>query len=271
MTLAELTAPFQKRQIIDYAADGKTPRCRWYEMQHITGPLYKGREKMNQYGEAEFDLFLLYKGVEKGLLYARRIRNPERYTLEKMQDSLQQSGYDTLEHLLENMESRIQSDRFVGNAMIEFVRQFDPPRAERYAQHRLAFYARREEEDRQRALAFQAEAEAKRAQREAERKAERAKLHGWADGMSGLRFGQVMAVLNKQIRVNGKVMPKYEFVLWALGNGWMPETAENGKARMEYRLRSGDVYYKVTKTEHDYAVYLVHADAFLKNEKGAAT
>ena len=44
------------------------------------------------------------------------------------------------------------------------------------------------------------------------RKAERDKLHGWADGMSALRFGKAMASLHKQIRIEGAVMRRYEFV-----------------------------------------------------------
>lgn len=261
MTLAELTTPFQRHPIIDYKADGITVYCRRRWMQHIDGPLYKSKEHINRHGESEFSLFVVYGGIEQGLLYGRRIRHPEWYTVEKCRDGLRRCGYDTLEHYLAGMEERIQEGRFVGNADIAFIRQFDSPLADRYAQHRKEYYARREAEERRWAEAAKAEKEAERARLEAARKAERTKLHGWADGMSVLRFGKVMAFLNKQIRVEGAVMCRYEFVLWAVQNGWVPVQREiigpkSGKPQVEYRLQKEREFYPVRKTEFDYALYL---------------
>ncbi len=264
MTLAELTTPFQRHSIIDYKADGITVCCRRCWMQHMDGPLYKGKEHINRHGESEFNLFVVYDGIEQGLLYGRRIRHPEWYTVEKCRDGLRRCGYDTLEHYLAGMEKRIQEGRFVGNADIAFIRQFDSPLADRYARHRKEYYARREAEERrwaEAAKAAKAEKEAEQARLEAARKAERDKLHGWADGMSALRFGKAMASLHKQIRIEGAVMRRYEFVLWALQNGWMPVQREvigprSGKPQKEYRLQKERVFYPVTKTEFDYAVFL---------------
>ena len=45
MTLSELNTPFERHRVIQYGKDGNTPVRHWYEMQHITGPLYKGREE----------------------------------------------------------------------------------------------------------------------------------------------------------------------------------------------------------------------------------
>lgn len=79
--------------------------------------------------------------------------------------------------------------------------------------------------------------------------------------MSALRFGKVMALLNKQIRVEGAVMYRHEFVLWAVQNGWVPVQRESigarsGRSQKEYRLQRERVFYPVTKTEFDYALYL---------------
>lgn len=261
MTLAELTTPFRQHSIICYKADGIAVCCRRYQMQQVGGPLYKGQDTMNRCGEPEFSLFIVYEGLEHGLLYERHIQRPERYSVETCLDTLRQCGYDTLERYLEKMEQRIGNNQFVGNADIAFIRQFDPSLADRYAQHRLEYYARIEEEHRRQALEAEAEAKAERSRLEAARNAKRAKLHGWAGGMSALRFGQVMAALDKQIRVEGTVMRKHEFVLWALQNGWMPVEQEvlgvkSDKLRREYRLQKGHVFYLITKTEFDYAVYL---------------
>ena len=172
MTLAELTTPFQRHSIIDYKADGITVCYRRCWMQHMDGPLYKGKEHINRHGESEFNLFVVYDGIEQGLLYGRRIRHPEWYTVEKCRDRLRRCGYDTLEHYLAGMEERIQKGRFVGNADIAFIRQFDSPLADRYAQHRREYYARKEAEERRWAEAAKAEKEAEQARLEAARKAE---------------------------------------------------------------------------------------------------
>lgn len=261
MLLTELTTPFQQHPIIDYKADGITVYCRRRRMQRIDGPLYKSKEHINRHGESEFNLFVVYDGIEQGLLYGRRIRHPEWYTVEKCRDGLQQCGYDTLEHYLAGMERRIQEGRFVGNADIAFIRQFDSPLADRYAQHRKEYYARREAEERRWAEAAKAEKEAEQARLEAARKTERDKLRGWADDMSALRFGKVMAFLNKQVLVEGNAMHRHEFVLWAVQNGWIPVQRESigarsGRSQKEYRLQRERVFYPVTKTEFDYALYL---------------
>lgn len=269
MTLAELTTAYERRQIIDYASDGISTQCRRHEMQHVEGPLYKGRERAKKGGEPQFKLFLVFDGIEKGLVYDGGMRHPEWYRIEDCMETLQRIGYDTLDHFLAAQEESIRRDRHIGSAIIEFVRQFDPMRADRYAQYRLDRYARKAEEARQRQLEDEAKEEAKKAKREAELAAERAKLLGWADEMISFQFGRIMTVLGKQVRVEGTVMPWYQFAQWALQNGWTPHKEENvtswygskwdrkeSRPRTEYRLQKGSSYYKVSKTVFDFASYL---------------
>ncbi|WP_300346044.1 hypothetical protein [uncultured Oscillibacter sp.] len=137
MTLAELTTAYERRQIIDYTSNGISTQCRRHEMQQVSGPLYKGRETVKKGSEPQFNLFLVFAGIEKGLVYNRGMKHPEWYQVEDCMETLQQIGYDTLEHFLVAQEEAIQHDRHIGNAVIDFIRQFDPPRADRYAQYPL--------------------------------------------------------------------------------------------------------------------------------------
>lgn len=174
------------------------------------------------------------------------------------------------------LNDRMEQDKFIGNAEIEFIRQFDPAAADRYAKHREDFYARRAEQERTKALARQAEKDANRAKAQAELAAEKAKYLGWVDDMTPLRFGQVSALMDTSIRVDGKITTRREFIINCIKDGWVPQKKDGvtswykrgGKykesnPRTEYELhKEGFVYvYKISKTEYDFAVYLVEHGA----------
>ncbi len=108
MTLAELTTAYERRQIIDYTSNGISTQCRRHEMQQVSGPLYKGRETVKKGSEPQFNLFLVFAGIEKGLVYNRGMKHPEWYQVEDCMETLQQIGYDTLEHFLVAQEEAIQ-------------------------------------------------------------------------------------------------------------------------------------------------------------------
>lgn len=268
MTLANLTTPFERRRMIEYGADGCKVVRHWYNVQHVSGPLYKGEDHANEYGEPEFELFIFFPGADTGLLY-QRMRHPDWFTAEKLMASVEREHFDSLEHMIAEFDSRMENDQFIGNAQIEFIRQFNQQRAARYAQYRLEYYARREEKERQKHLAEQAEEAKKAAAQKAELAAEKAKYLGWANDMTPLRFGQVTAFMDTRIRVDGAVMTKREFIINSIKDGWIPEkeegvvswygsrwNAKKTKPRTEYRLCKGNCAYKITKTEYDFAMYL---------------
>ena len=63
-----------------------------------------------------------------------------------------------------------------------------------------------------------------------------------------LGFGRARKTLSRKIRYHGKVVTRKEFVESKLAEGWYPE----GKT-----LTDGEVWVDVTKTEADYAAYLL--------------
>ncbi len=270
MTLAELNTPFERRRIIHYAKDGNKVVQHWYEMQHVTAFLYKGREMKNEYGETEYDTFLLFDGAAAGLRFEYRMKHPEWYTVEAYGERLKKIGCDTLERFLLELDRCVTENHHIGNAEIVFVRQFDSERADRYAQHR----ERRLKEQEQRHLKEMARRKAEEQEREerrrAEELAERARLLGWADTMASLQYGRVKAVLDALIRVDGKTMTKRDFIIHAVRDGWVPKCEDGvvscygsswnpreSKPRTEYRISREQYSYKITKTEFDFASYLI--------------
>lgn len=225
MTLENLTTPFERRRTIKYGADGNKVVRHWYNVQHVSGPLYKGEDHANEYGEPEFELFIFFPGADTGLLY-QRMCHPDWFTAEKLMASVEREHFDSLEHMIAEFDSRMENDQFIGNAQIEFIRQFNQERAARYAQYRLEYYARREKKEQQKQLAEQAEEAKKAAVQKAELAAEKAKYLGWVDDMTPLRFGQITAFMNTRIRVDGEVMTKREFVINSIKDGWIPEKEE---------------------------------------------
>ena len=123
------------------------------------------------------DLYLFFEGGKDGLLYQYSMKHLEQYTPEKMMEEIERVGYDTLEHFLTTFDQSVVEGKFIGAAVIEFVRQFDTERGNRYAQHRLDYIARQEEKHRRLAAeraekAAQKEAQRKAAEQEAERREE---------------------------------------------------------------------------------------------------
>lgn len=274
MTLAELTAPFERHRIIHYAADGNKVVRHWYEMQHITASAYKGKEEKNEYGDTVFNTFLLFDGVETGLLYEYRMKHPEWYTPEKYLESLKRYGYDTLENFLLGLDRCVEENQHIGNAQIEFVRQFDPARAERYALYREKRLQAQEQRHLEEKAIREAAKQEKEERRKAETLAERAKLFGWADHMTPLRFGRVQAALNALIRVDGKVLSRRDFIINMVHEGWEPERREGvvsyygsrwapkeSKPKTQYYMRRNQYSYPISKTEYDFALYLTAQSA----------
>lgn len=269
MTLNNLMTPFERRRVIGYGKDGNKVVRHWYEMQHVIGSLYKSKDFPNDRGELEFKLFVFFDDKHDGLQF-EWMSHPERYTVEQVADTMHRCKVDSMTHMYLELNDRMEQDKFIGNAQIEFIRQFDPAAADRYAQHREDFYARRAEQARAKALARQAEEDAKRAKVQAELAAEKAQYLGWADNMTPLRFGQISVLMDTSIRVDGKITTRREFIIKSVKDGWVPQKKDDvtswykrggefkeSSPRTEYKLYKEGFVYKISKTEYDFAVYLV--------------
>ena len=130
-TLEQLDTPYERRRVIEYGVDGNKVVRHWHDVQHIAGPLYKSKEEKNKYGEQEMDLYLFFEGGKDGLLYQYSMRHLEQYTPEKMMEEIERVGYDTLEHFLTTFDQSVVEGKFIGAAVIEFVRQFDTERGKK--------------------------------------------------------------------------------------------------------------------------------------------
>ena len=144
MNLNDLNTPFERHKIIHFAKDGNTVVHRSYEMQPIEGTLYKSRVEKDKWGEL-YHLFVVFPGIEQGLPVVRSLRVHNTYTTEEAKAWQKRSHLDSREEYLAYLDSAEAEDRHINLAEIEFVRQFDAQRADRYAAYRLARYARLEE------------------------------------------------------------------------------------------------------------------------------
>lgn len=269
MTLAELDTPFERRRAIEYGKDGNKVVRHWYEVQQVIGPIYKSKDSKDERGVTEFKLFIFFTEKTDGLQF-QWLSHPEFYTVEKVADMMRSYQLDSVTHMYANLNERMEGNKFIGNAEIEFFRQFDQAAADRYAQYRKDYYAKQEEKDRQARLARQAEEDAEKARKQAElAKAKEAYL-GWADQMSALRFGQVSVHMEKKSRFDGKVMSHREFIIQSVKDGWMPQRKDGvttwygsrwekkeSKPKTVYMLSKDNYCYTISKTEYDFAEYLV--------------
>lgn len=274
MTLDKITTPFERRRVIEYGKDGNKVVHHWYEVQQVDGAIYKTRNFPDENGAPQFKLCIFFEGIQNGLRW-QWMAHPDRYSVEQIMDAAKRDCVDSMATLLADLFGRIEAGKFIGNSQIEFVRQFDPTAADRFAKHRENYYAKKKEDERRRRQEREAEEAAEKARQQAELKVVKAKYFGWADTMSPLRFGKVDAVLGSLVRCGGKVMTRREFVIQAVKDGWMPER-ENGvtswygskwepkqsKPKTEYLLVKENSSYKVSKTEFDFATHIVkHKEA----------
>ncbi len=268
MTLVDFTTEYERRSAISYSkSDGCTAVRNFYDVQHIVGPLYKERETKNKWGEDESSLFLFFPNVKDGLLWQYKMCNLSRYTPERMLEEIVRFQMDTPDSFEKYLEKAMDEGRFVGNAMIRFVCQWNPALADRCAAYREDYLRRKAEQEAMRQREYEAEEARKKAEQEAELQAEKDKYLGWADSMTPMKFGKVKARMESLVRVDGKVMPKREFIIALLKSGYTPQlkenlvswnkrTGEKNKPKTEYRMTDGEIYYLVSKTEFDFAVYI---------------
>lgn len=280
MTLAEICTPFAKKRVIEYSKrDGNKIARHWVDVQHVIGSLWKTRNSPNEYGEQEFNLYLFFDEKLDGIRVAYRMKQPENCTPEQLAEVLNRRRLDTYEHFVETYDRCMVEDMHIDLVTIAFVRQFDQEKASCYSEYRLARLERKRLQQQEQWKAEQEEEERKKQAEEERLAAERAKYLGWADAMSPMQFGRICKTMEKQVRSNGRIMTKRDFLIRCVQNGLAPKKEENvvtwwrgrkSKPKTEYRLYDTDgcSYYNINKTEYDFAMYV--QERIDKNEKDSA-
>lgn len=277
MLLSELPTPFEKHRIIEYKANGNTPVRHWYNAQHITGPLYKSEDIVGDSGLnglKTFHIFLIYNQGKSGIILCRHTMHPEKYSIEQCEDMIKANHLETPESYIKQLHQRIAAGKFIGNADIEFVKQFDKASADMFTQHRASYYAQREAEEKEAAAAQlavkQAEDNMKQLQKIQERQKQHEILLGWEEQLSNLQIYRAIKHLTSMIRVDGIVMQHHEFIKKYIKDGWLPHKKENethfygsrfnpkeSKPKTNYYLHKDNIAYTITKTEYDFALYII--------------
>jgi len=95
---------------------------------------------------------------------------------------------------------------------------------------------------------------------------------GFTDTFTPLQKSKVSSTLDTQIKHNNVIMPKKQFIYLKLNEGYTPHIKEDisyysrklqdyTKPKSEYRLSNSEgSYYSITKTEYNFAVYIIQND-----------
>nr|DAX35142.1 MAG TPA: hypothetical protein [Bacteriophage sp.] len=103
-------------------------------------------------------------------------------------------------------------------------------------------------------------AKEEKVRREAEEKAQHESFYGFTDGMSAMEKGRIIKVLDKLYRYEGVVMSRAEHVKSSIESGCTVSVKEKDDGSKMYCLDTlRGSFYVITKTEYDFARYLLSA------------
>ncbi len=170
MKIQDLNTPVERHAILHYGADGNKVVRHYYDMRPIGGTLYRGevRDGGGNWGGNGYFIYAVFSGVKYGLridsITVFPSDNDKRFDTDNS-NNWYRGVYASKESYLDYLDKRADAGEVMRMVEIEFVRQFDAPRSERYAECRTAALAKREakaKEARERAEAEKAEADRKR-------------------------------------------------------------------------------------------------------------
>ena len=94
----------------------------------------------------------------------------------------------------------------------------------------------------------------------AEEKQKHESFYGFTDGMTLMEKGRVVKILDRRYRYNGVVMSRAEHVKSSIESGCTISTRLKANGSTMYCLdTTRGSYYTITKTEYDFARYLMGA------------
>ncbi len=265
-----IQTPYIKRRFIEYGSGRNSDKVvvHWHEVQQVDGNLYKGREFRDKNDRLRCSFYLIYEGIPTGICFVSKIWicdfNP-------FEDVLKWDRYRTISDFLEDLDQRVQSNSYIDPASIAFVRQFDEVRAGRYANHHARWTKERELIRKRREKAREDELAANPELRRQIEERERASYRGWDETMSPLRFGRAKKDLEKWIYFLGEFRSRKNFIFIVLHEGAVPDQElKNGKTEYHLVNQAEDWGYVVTKTEYDFAKYLIASGQLADWEKEIA-
>jgi len=274
MKLSEITTPYEPRKIITFSSDGKKAVQHSTSVQQVKGTLYMTRPHMDSSDGYCYDFCIFFPEYPVGMVMQPFYHDPAEVDVDELCASVAKLGLDSAENFIHELDRRVESGQFISVVQIAMAAQISPEKAPVYQKARESFYTRRELEEAERDRIRQEEEQARKAEEAARYQAEvdaaRKELLGWGDRMPPLQLFRVQKTLSKVYRYDGVVKSRREFIIDAINEGYKPEARENvtsfygskwdpkeTKPRTEYRLMDSDgVFYLITKTEYDFALYL---------------
>ncbi|HHX69568.1 MAG TPA: hypothetical protein GX708_16170, partial [Gallicola sp.] len=188
----------------------------------------------------------------------------------------------TIDNYIQAVIKQIQNKKWVTNWILSIIADYDKDNNTNYYQEGLKvredIKAIRNKEYQERREKIQKEQEQKEKELaeqkriEQEEKARENFCNGFTDKLSPMQQQKVANVLNKWYRYDNGVMQRKDNVLVRLRDGWLPKIQEEVKIKLDdnerygykevskevYSLSKDNLYLEITKTEYDYANYLIN-------------
>ena len=274
MTLSELTTPYEAHKVFTFSSDGKRAVQHNVDLCQIHGSLYMTQPRSDTTGSYDYAFYICFPEHPIGMVFQPFYHDPSKVDVDVLTSEIAKLGLDTAEHFIQELDRRVTEGLFISVVQISMASQIRPDKSSVYVKARDDFYARREQEDAERARIEQEEEQRRKAEEAARYQAEvdaaRRELMGWGDRMPPLQLFRIQKTLNKQYRYDGVIKPRRQFVIDSINDGYKPEMRENvttfygskwdvkeSKPRTEYRLADAEGgSYLITKTEYDFALYL---------------
>lgn len=160
----QIDAPLENRQVYGYKPDGNTVTAHRWKVCHLTGDLYLQQPYDGQYGQRFAHVVLIADGVKIGL-DVDTIGNCQ-LDHSSIADVEKRIGFSTLAEFNACVLSAIESNGYIKNSYIAFVRQYDGELAQRMEDYKTAWTARREQEETERRAEIDRKEEQQRIERE---------------------------------------------------------------------------------------------------------
>lgn len=155
MLLTELKTPYHKMKVVAYT--GNTPSIKSITLQHISGVLYKTREKVNS---TQCGIYTYYEEHKTGI-YIEEICYADKVTVDELLAKPIYGQIKDIDGFIAMTQQNIKNGWFVNMAAILFIEHVAPDMGASCREARAAFLAKAECEDRERKEKYRMEEERK--------------------------------------------------------------------------------------------------------------
>jgi len=164
---------------------------------------------------------------------------------------------------MKSMIQAIEEKKWIYKWLFDIIKDYDNKNNTNYLSlvlkqrdEQLKANEQKREEEKQRRIEEERKREEK-AKEEQKIKDKENYCNGFTNDMTPMQKQKVYDILNKKFRYDGFIRSRKENTLFYLKNGYNPGVKNFGKSKDSYFYSKDNMYLEITKTEYDYAMYLL--------------